>query len=181
MKYDKKYTHLRKIREEEEIKLREECPEEIAQFRNLSIFDRRKMELKTKENIDVETIGEVRLDEDERELLKLPPKSAVRKRLKSLDMEVDKELCMAKIRYQLQKEDLIRDIEGEEGEDDKKGRKRLRLNSGEIEDLEEMERLNAEERMFFDPIKKIFDHTKKRATDLAENSKVTLPRPCDPL
>ena len=44
-----------------------------------------------------------------------------------------------------------------------------------------MERLNAEGRRFYDPISKTFDHAKKRATDMPENSKVALPKPCDAL
>ena len=44
-----------------------------------------------------------------------------------------------------------------------------------------MERIDAESRRYYDPINKIFDHGKKRATDVTENSKVTLPKPCDPL
>ena len=59
--------------------------------------------------------------------------------------------------------------------------KRMRLNSDEIEDLELMERLDAEARRIYDPIEKVFDHSKKRVTDLAENSKVSLPKPCDAL
>ena len=130
-----------------------------------------------KEKVEVIKIGEVKLDKEEEELLKLPPKFAVRKRLDSLSMEVDKEMCMAKVRYQLQKEDLVKEIiEGEEG-----GRgKRLKLSQEEETDLELMERLDAESRQIYDPIRRVFDHGKKRVTDLQENSKVTLPRPCDP-
>ena len=57
----------------------------------------------------------------------------------------------------------------------------MKLNSDEIEDLELMEKLNAEARRVYDPIAKVFDHSKKRVTDLAENSKVSLPKPCDQL
>ena len=57
----------------------------------------------------------------------------------------------------------------------------MKLSPEEEEDLENMERIDAESRRYYDPINKIFDHGKKRATDVTENSKVTLPKPCDPL
>ena len=44
-----------------------------------------------------------------------------------------------------------------------------------------MERLDAESKRVYNPIDKIFDHAKKRVTDLAENAKVSLPKPCDAL
>ena len=60
-------------------------------------------------------------------------------------------------------------------------RKRSRLNSEEIQDLELMERLDVEGRRIYDPLNKIFDHEKKRATDMPENSNTTIPKPCDAL
>ena len=93
-------------------------------------------------------------------------------------MEVDNEMCWAKVRYQKRKEDLVKEY----NEDTEEANiKRMRLNSEEIEDLEKMERLDAEARRVYDPIEKVFDHSRKRVTDLAENSKVSLPKPCDPL
>ena len=50
---------------------------------------------------------------------------------------------MAMIRYQINKENQIMDIESEKDGDVEK-RKRMRLNSVELKDLEEMERLDAE-------------------------------------
>ena len=38
--------------------------------------------------------------------------------------------------------------------------------------------IEAKSRQFFDPEEKIFNYGKKRATDLKENSRVTLPKPC---
>ena len=131
-----------------------------------------------KEEIKIETIGNVKLDREEKELLKLPPKFAVRKRLDSTAMEIDGEMCWAKVRYQKQKEDLVKEYDEES---DENNTKRMRLNSMEREDLETMEKLNAEARRVYDPLEKIFDHAKKRVTDLAENAKVSLPKPCDAL
>ena len=85
----------------------------------------------------------MKLDEDEINLLNLPPTFPVRKRLDSTAQEVDIEMGMAMIRYQINKENQIMDIESEKDGDVEK-RKRMRLNSVELKDLEEMERLDAE-------------------------------------
>ena len=58
-------------------------------------------------------------------------------------------------------------------------KKRRGLNEDELKDLELMEKLDAEGRRVYDPIKKIFNHGNKRATDISENKKVSLPKPCD--
>ena len=44
-----------------------------------------------------------------------------------------------------------------------------------------MERLDTSSRQFHDPITKDFNHGKKRVTDLEENSKIMLPKACNPL
>ena len=59
-------------------------------------------------------------------------------------------------------------------------KKRKILDTEEKNELENIEKLEAESRRVFDPIKKGFDHGKKRVIDLQENGKVTLPRPCNP-
>ena len=44
--------------------------------------------------------------------------------------------------------------------------------------LEEMQEIiEAKSRQYYDPEEKVFNYGKKRATDLKENSRVTLPRP----
>ena len=76
------------------------------------------------------------------------------------------------------KEEIIKQLGVEdEIEDMTKKKQRVYLTEEEMEDLEENDILEAEGRRIYDPINKIFDHTKKRVTDLAENSKVTLPKP----
>ena len=39
---------------------------------------------------------------------------------------------------------------------------------------------DAESRMIFDPVDRIFDYAKRRVTDLKENVKVSMPKPCSP-
>ena len=88
---------------------------------------------------------------------------------------------MAKVRYQVHKEDSAREIEENEEKEIGmvKKKKKRNLNEDELKDLELMETLDAEGRRVYDPIKKVFNHGNKRATDMTENKKVSLPKPCD--
>ena len=58
-------------------------------------------------------------------------------------------------------------------------KRRKELTAEEITELEHLEILEAEGRRVFNPLDKVFDHSNKRVTDLDENCKVMLPRPCD--
>jgi len=182
MKYDKKAQHLKNIREEQEIQKLEKCPIELNEYREIIALSKKKTEELEKVLPEVNTIGKVELDNDEKAVLRLPPKFAIRRRLDSLSMQTEIEMGMAKTRYQVAREESIiqqdLDEEKENGEKTSK-RQRIKLTEEEMEDLEADELLEAEGRRIYDPINRIFDHTKKRATDLAENNKVTLPKPCN--
>lgn len=84
-KFTKKATHLKEIKEKEEIRELEKCPQEIKEFENLSIFKKVRIEAMVKQKVEVSSIGEVELDD----VLSLPPKFAVRKRLNSVEMTSD--------------------------------------------------------------------------------------------
>ena len=64
------------------------CPEELSDYCGISIFKKEKMLALVKEKVEVSVIGEVKLDQDEKDLLCLPPKFAIRRRLKSIDMQI---------------------------------------------------------------------------------------------
>ena len=93
-------------------------------------------------------------------------------------MQTDIEMGMAKVRYQVAKEENMKIEDESDGETSERKRKR-KLTPEEREELENMEKLEAEGRRVYDPINKLFDHGNKRTTDLAENKKVSLPKPCD--
>ena len=181
-KFQSKIQHIKRLREEAKIKSLRECPPEIKEFANLRIFSKKRFDELKKENVDVSRIGDVKLDSDEISILKLPPKFAIRKKLTETDMQTEVQMGMAKVRYQHHKEDMVRKIdeldETENSENVVKRRKML--DAEEITELEDIEKIEAESRRVFDPINRSFNYGKKRATDLQENSKVTLPRPCDP-
>ena len=80
-------------------------------------------------------------------------------------MKTDLELGFGKARYQTLAE--IREKLEEEGEEEE-------INESLEEKIEEEE---AKCRQVFNPIEKTFDYRKKRATDLKENTCVTLPKP----
>ena len=178
-RYRTKSDHLIKIRQEKEVRELEECPIEIEKYKNARIFNKKEWEKMKKEEVKVTVIGKVKLDKDEEALLSLPPKFAIRRRLDSLTMQTEIEMGMAKTRYQVAREEGIIQQELDDENDEKTSKKqRIRLTEEEMEELEADEILEAECRRVYDPINRIFDHTKKRATDLAENNKVTLPKPC---
>ena len=90
-------------------------------------------------------------------------------------------MATAKLRYQIHKENEVKDIDETEveGQNMEKNNRRKLLTEHEIIELEKMEILSAEGRRVYDPIGKSFDHGNKRCTDLSENTKVHLPNPCD--
>ena len=156
------------------------CPSEIEEFSEVSIFSKEKMMLLKKETVNVTVIGDVKLDSDERQLLCLPPKFAVRRRLKSIDMKTDLEMGLAKVRLQINKEKMVRvETEGEKWSTEMNKKRPRLLDKEEIKDLEETDKVDAESRQTYDPITKHFDHGNKRATDCPENKKVTLPKNVD--
>ena len=66
-KFSKKASHLKTIKENEEIRELEKCPQEISEFQELSIFERKRIEKMKKEKVVVSSIGGVELDEDEKQ------------------------------------------------------------------------------------------------------------------
>ena len=78
------------------------------------------MERISKEVVEVTRIGEVDLDEDERALLMLPPKFALRRKLNEVDMRTDIEIGAAKLRYQIHKENSFKEISEEDEISDQK-------------------------------------------------------------
>ena len=173
-KYNTKANHLFNLRQMEEENKLQTCPAEISTYKNIKVFNKIEMEAMKKEKVEIESIGDVELDPDEKALLSLPPKFAVRRKLSKLDQKTDLELCMAKVRMQTHKENRIREIEGNNNIE-KKSKKPKVLNEDETKDLEELDKLEAEARQIYDPLSKTFDHGNKRCTDMPENKRVFLP------
>ena len=142
-KYTSKVEHIKRLRKEEEIRFLEECPHEISAYKELTIFDKKKFDKLIKEKAEVSRIGNVELDDDEIAILKLPPKFAIRGKLKRTEMQTEMQMGMAKIRYQNHKEEAVREIdEFDEINDDKLMKKRKMLSAEEIIELEELDKLD---------------------------------------
>jgi hypothetical protein len=164
IKYKKKVEHLKKkYRQDEEDKI-DEIPAGMEGLEELSIFDRKKFEkIKTTE-IEIMTLGDVELTDNERKILGLHPKFSVVQKLPKDALDLDIELANAKLRMQLKKE-YDEKVDGEE---------EIEITDEEQERLDE---LDAQCRQIFDPVEKVYDNRKRRVTDLKECSRVTLPKP----
>ena len=97
-----------------------ECPGEIIEFKDVIVFNKVEMEKMRKEVVEISTIGDVKLDEDERALLKLPPKFATRRKVDLVDMRTDLEMGAAKLRYSIHKENTFKEIGKEDESREKK-------------------------------------------------------------
>ena len=102
-------------------------------------------------------------------ILRLPPKFSVEENLPTEGLAWEGEMSYAKARMTLKKE--------EEDKEDDEG-------IGDVEDLDEsqekeIEKLEAQTRQIYDPRTRTYDDRKRRATDLKECARVTLPRPSE--
>ena len=159
-KYKNKIKHLRaKYRQTEEEKV-EEIPEDLEEYSNLSVFNKQKYEELKVNKYDVQVIGEVELDDDERAVLSLHNKFSILENLRPGGLDGEQEASIAKLRMEKTKEDKYDGYTKEERQKD--------------------EELESEARMIYNPKTRIFDSRKRRVTDLKECTRVTLPKPLSP-
>ena len=107
--------------------------------------------------------GDISMSSDELECIRLQPNFQVTGDLKEEDMETELGIMGSKYRWEVSREEEERLSDEDERLITKEDRAR-----GEEEE--------ARSRSIFDPVKKTFSLANRRATDLRENSKVTLPR-----
>ena len=176
-KNEAKLKHLRrKYRKNEEEKV-DKVPEVIEDLNleNLSVFNRKKYDEKPVIEYDTEVIGEVTLTENERLVLRLPPKFSVEENLPPEGLALEGEMSFTKARMTLRQEEEAR---MEEEDDEGIGDERCTEGNQE-EEMEKMEKLAAQTRQIYDPRTRTFDDRKRRATDLKECARVTFPRPLE--
>ena len=92
-------------------------------------------------------------------------------RLEDEAFERKVEVGLAKMKYELRKH-KERELENAVDIEDNENKK-IKL---EEDDEKEMDKADAKSRLVYDPLSKIFDYTKRRVTDLKENTKVYLPK-----
>ena len=184
-KYDKKIIHLRKKHKNEKEEKDDIVPDSMGEYIDLSIFDKYKFDEIAEVEFEIRLLGDVNIDKNEAKVLKLHPKLSIVKCLEENDFQFEQELAYAKARMELAGED-------EEEEKLQEGAPSFRnIKTNKNEDLEAsmpcseedkkieeaVQESEALSRQIFDPIKKEFDDRRRRATDLKECSRVTLPRP----
>ena len=136
---------------------------EFEEYKECKIFDETKFKEVKQKEIEVVMLGDVSLDEEEKEIMKLNPKFSVLKKLEKEEIENDIEIGLMKARYEVEKRKKYKietDVEYESY-----GNKKIKLEVDNYD--EEKEDLNdAIERQVYDPLTKVFDYSRKRTTDL---------------
>ena len=119
---------------------------------------------------EAEIIGDIELHDNERKILRLPPKFSIEENLPTDGLALEEEMAYAKTRMTTNKEaeERLSDDEGigEEGEEDEEAE-------------EEMLKLEAETRQIYNPKSRVFDDRKRKVTDLKECARITLPKAMD--
>ena len=170
----KKLQHLkRKHKEDEEEKLAQ-APPGMESMSHLSVFDNEKYDEIETDKVIVPKIGEITLSEEEESILKRNPKFSLPQAIAENGLDMEMEKAYAKMRMELREEET-----GEEEEETAMPRKERSENTEEKrkETGEEMRELEAKSRQIYDPITNTYDDRNRRATDLKECSRVTLPKP----
>ena len=135
-------------------KLREDEEEELSKvpkvmenlgLENLTIFNKKRFEEIEPWDYEVEIIGDVTLSNNDKRILRLPPKFAIEENLPEGGLALDEELAYGKARMTINKEEDERLDEEDEG-----------LEEDEEEALE-TERDEARTRQIYNPIERIFD------------------------
>ena len=157
-KYKKKIAHIKDKYRRQENEIQEEIPADMEEYAQLRVFSKDEYDKITPQRYDPMIIGDVEISEEEKAILRLHPKFAVRPDLHQGGLEDEQEFGNAKMRMEISRQD------GEEYD--------------EKEDLKQQE-CEARTRQIFNPEDKIFDGRKRRVTDLKECSRVFLPRPLD--
>ena len=129
-------------------------PDILARYKDIKIFHETINE-ESNVDINVMTIGDIELDEEELSILKLPPDFAILTNLSEENFIHEEELAMTKLRWEKRKV-----IEEDLGKDN--------IDVTE-EEKEEIKIVEAKSRQIFDPINKSLDLRKRRVTDLKEN------------
>ena len=104
VKYIEKVKHLKKkYTEDEEVKI-DEVPPGLEQFSCLSIFNKVKYTNISAKDYSVIVLGDMSIDEDEKKVMRLPPKFGVLQPLHKDGLAFEQELCYAKIRMEIGQE-----------------------------------------------------------------------------
>ena len=149
-------------------------PDEIIEMREVRAFNEEEFEKIEVKETEPCRIGNVELDRNEEEALRLHPKFAVRKKLDEEQFELDIECGFAKLRWEIGENNL------EKKEEQIAGVVTIDIESRENKSKEQEEELTKGE-LVFDPVKKVYDARNMKVTNLGENTRITLPKPLKPV
>ena len=164
-KYDKKIEHLRNKYQVDKDKEVDRVPTEMEEYAEISVFSEERFEGIEMEEIKVVKYGDVEMDDDEIEAMKLHPKMALPKKLEKGYLNLAMDIGYTKLRWQLQKEE-------EEG-------KKVAETENDKNREEENEIMEARTRQVFDCENRVYDERKQRVTDLKECTRIFLPKPLE--
>ena len=171
-KYQNKLKHLEQRYGETEEEIGEkEPPPGMEHLASLNVFRKKKFEEIEIVETEVKTIGEIMLTKEEISILKKTPKFAIAENLLENTMKEEMEKAYAKLRMEL------RDEEEEKEELNAELTEPIIRTEEDKEKEDKMKELEAKTRQIFDPIEGTYDDRNRRATDLVECSRVTLPKP----
>ena len=91
-KYDNKIEHLKNKYKDDKEKRLDMVPEEMAEFRDIAVFNKERFEKMEVQVPEIVKFGEVELNEDEEAVMRMHPKMAVMARLEQGYMELNQEI-----------------------------------------------------------------------------------------
>ena len=176
-KLREKAIHLEKVyREAPDEELG--APPDMSAYQHLSIFSDSKYQSIQVDEIKVPRIGDVILSAQEESFLKRSPKFALPQALQEDSLREEMERAYSLVRMELQDEDETeKEVEVRNIETNLSGSKERKEEKEAEERRQAQKEDSARTRQVFDPITNEFDERKRRATDLVECARVTLPRP----
>ena len=172
-KYDRKIKHLRdKFDQDKEMQL-DKVPDEMMDFSGIAVFDRKKFDGIEMEEQKIVKYGDVETSEEEDMILKMHPKMSVVARLHEGYMALNQDIGYTKVRWEMMKD------EEEETGQETRPRKRRKTEEDKVEKEKEEQREleEARTRQVYDPEKKQYDERRQRVTDMAECTRIHLPKP----
>ena len=113
-KFKKKVEHIKykySCRQEDENK---EVPEDMLEFSDCSIFNKKKYDDLEEETYEIKVIGDVELSENEKKVLKLHPKFCVVGHLEEIQFEQEIEAALVKLRMEYRKQEENKELTQEE-------------------------------------------------------------------
>ena len=155
---------------EEEKRTKIEVPEKIEIFKDCAIFNEEKFSKRKEAIIGKLTIGDVKINDDKRAALCLHPNFAIQKCLEEEKQERDVELGLTKLRLEAQNREEKEKIGNIEYEVSEGKRIRLEIEAETREKEKERDIMDAKEHQIYDPVHQVFDFSKRRVTDMKENS-----------